>query len=324
MIPVSPGIEVLEAGLWTSIQDSGRRGYRALGVPEAGAADLVSLGLANRLAGNEPETAALEMTLQGPVLRSTADLLAAVAGFGMAPRLNGVAIPIARTFLWPAGTVLSFDPLTEGCRAYLAVEGGFLTEPVLQSRSTDVRAGMGGLNGRPLRAGDFLGCRACADPSPDGRWAIQPGLEHYGTPVELRFLPGPEARRFSDGIVQLFYTSIFKVGHRFDRMGLVLEGPEIRTESADIISSPTVFGTVQVPASGSPVLLMADGQTSGGYNRLAVLISADRSAAAQLRPGSRVKPTQTTPEEARRLLQSQRTAMERMVFPGPETLIAPI
>lgn len=324
MISVSAGIEVMEAGLWTSIQDSGRRGYRALGVPEAGAADLVSLGLANRLTGNEPGAAALEMTLQGPVLRSSADLLAAVAGFGMAPRLNGAAIPVARAFFWPAGAVLSFDPIPKGCRAYLAVEGGFLTEPVLHSRSTDVRAGMGGLSGRPLRAGDFLGCRPCTDPSPEGRWAIQPCMEHYETPVELRFLPGPEAGRFSDEVVQLFYTSIFKVGSRFDRMGLVLEGPEIRTGPADIISSPTVFGTVQVPASGSPLLLMADGQTSGGYNRLAILISADRFAAAQLRPGSRVKPTLTTPEEASRLLRSQRAAIERIVLPGPETLIAPV
>lgn len=324
MISVIPGIEVIEAGLWTSIQDTGRKGYRALGVPEAGAADLQSLELANRLTGNDPGTAALEMTLQGPVMRSLVDLQAAVAGFSMAPRLNGAPIPIARTFLWPAGAILSFDSLAEGCRAYLAIEGGFLIEPVLKSRSTDVRAAMGGLGGRPLRAGDLLTCRECMDPSLEGRWAKQPVLDHFRTPVELRFLPGPEACRFPCDIVELFYASTFEVGHRFDRMGLVFDGPEIRMEPADIISSPTVFGTVQVPASGSPVLLMVDGQTSGGYNRLAVLISADRSAAAQLRPGSRVRPVLATPEGACLALRNQKAALDRHVFPGPQTLIAPV
>lgn len=316
-------IEVIEPGAWTALQDQGRFGHRAIGVPVAGAVDLEALILANRLVGNDPETAALEMTYQGPVLTASCDLVAAVWGAPMVPFLNGRPGRVGQSFLWPRGTQLSFVSGSWGCRSYLALAGGIPARQVLGSRSLDARGGFGGVFGRPLRAGDRLPCEGCTDPLLVGRRLERP-LECPPDPVELRFVPGPEEGLFSSGSIADFYSSEYRVAIRSDRMGLVLEGQRLTSERFDIISSPTVFGTVQVPASGTPIILMADGQTTGGYPRLAVLIGADRSKAAQLRAGSAIRPRECSLREARDALQASFLRASTPVLPSPETWVGPI
>lgn len=276
----APAVEVVHAGMLTTIQDLGRRGHRARGVPLSGAADMLALRLANLLAGNPDDAAGLEFTLVGPHLRFLRDTVIAVAGaeFPGMPRWQPLNIV--------AGTELKFRHARAGCRGYLAIAGGVEVAPVLGSRSTYARAGLGGLDGRPLRDGDRL---AVADTSrrPHGRWHIDERiLPPYSSSPTVRIVPGAQAGEFEPAALRARFT----VTAHSDRMGVRLRGGEVkRTVVTELLSTAVAPGTVQVPPDGQPIVLLADAQTLGGYPQIAHVASVDLPLVAQLRPGDTVQ-----------------------------------
>ncbi|UOQ97759.1 biotin-dependent carboxyltransferase family protein [Hymenobacter sp. 5317J-9] len=316
-------ISILRPGLLTTVQDLGRHGYQKDGILVSGATDAVSLRVANLLVGNTEDAAGLEITLLGPRLRFDADHLIALTGAHLSPTLDGQPVGLNRPVWVAAGTELAFGTAVAGSRSYLAVAGGLAVAPVLGSRSTYLRAGFGGLEGRALRAGDHL---PCAAPSATGRqlmaalaaaaasatwaqarWAPGPALcpVPRASPV-VRAVVGPEYGQFSVESQQAFWQQPFTVTPEADRMGYRLQGPTLtRHTAAELLSSAVTFGTVQVPAGGQPILLMADHQTTGGYPRLAQVITADFSVLAQLRPGQTVRFAEVALAEAQALYLAQ-------------------
>lgn len=298
---------VLQAGLFDTIQDLGRTGYRRYGVTISGALDGYALRAANLLAGNPEDAAALEMTLLGPRLRFERETVAALAGADLDARLDGRPLPGWRAFAAPAGAELAFGGRRSGCRAYLAVAGGFDVPAVLGSRSTWVSAGLGGLEGRALRAGDRL---PTGEPRGDSlrqaRHSLAsrrlPGscVPRYPDEVTLRVLPGPQADYFTEDALRTFYGTAWTVTDRSDRMGCRLGGPTLsHAGPAEIISDGIAPGSIQVPADGQPIAILLDGQTTGGYPKIATIISADIARLAQVAPGGRVRFAAATFEAAR-------------------------
>jgi KipI family sensor histidine kinase inhibitor len=293
-------ITVVHPGLFTTVQDLGRPGHRAAGVPLSGGADRVSLRLANLLVGNPEDAAAIECTLVGPTLEFQRPALVALVGAAFPGFPPGVAVRVA------AGTQFSLGHATVGCRGYLAVAGGFDVPAVLGSRSTLVAAGLGGFAGRPLRAGDRLAVgdarvRICSTNGPPC------SLPASGKPAVLRIIPGEQADGFGGGA----WSRCFRASSRSDRMGLRLEGEALAGAAAggDMASVPVFPGTVQVPPDGLPILLLADAQTIGGYPVLGQVIAADLPRAAQLRPGEEVRFVPVSIAEARPALREQEAAL---------------
>ncbi len=298
-----PGITVIDPGLFTTVQDRGRPGHRASGVPLSGAADAVSLRLANLLVGNPEDAAGLECTLLGPTLRFERAAVIAVVG-GVFPGLeSGVAIRVA------AGTVVALGHATSGCRGYLAVAGGIDVPSVMGSRSTLVAAGLGGLAGRPLAKGDGL---AVGEPvravKTNASLAALPWPPAQpGQPHELRVIPGEHAEAFGTGA----WSRVYRTSSRSDRMGVRFDCDPLPVPAAAAgMPSVAVFpGTVQVPPDGRPILLLADAQTIGGYPICAHVIAADLPIAAQLRPGDTVTWRPVSLAEAHAALREQEAAM---------------
>ena len=285
----APTLTVVKAGMLTTVQDLGWRGHRAQGLPVSGAADAFALRRANLVVGNPENLAALEFTLIGPHLRFSHDTLVALCGaqFGDWPHDQPVRVA--------AGTTLTLGAARRGCRGYLAVAGGIDVPPILGSRSTYLRAGFGGLEGRALREGDTLRITA-VERRPAGRWHIDERIAPACTPSPtLRVIRGAQADEFSESL----FSESYRVTPRSDRMGVRLAGPALaRRTAVDLLSVPAVPGTVQVPPDGQPIILMADAQTIGGYPQIAHVISVDLHLVAQLRPGASVRFREVTLGEA--------------------------
>lgn len=341
-------LTVMKPGFHTTVQDLGRPGWRHGGIPEGGAMDRIALRIANLLVGNAEGAAALELTLAGPQLRLEQDTLLAVTGAEMAPTIDGEPLPRWRPVWAAAGAILAFGQAVSGCRAYVAVAGGIDAEPALGSRSTDTRAGIGGIAGRPLRSGDVLACgsgseTAAAGPARAAAWraalaaraaagaggrrpnwaapawfAAPPRTlpasrsssgNTAGTTV-LRVVPGAEYGHFRDAARTAFMRERYRVAPASDRMGVRLDGPPLETsDSAELLSHGVIAGTIQVPHGGTPIILAADCQTTGGYPKIAHVISADLPVLAQCRPGDWLTFTEVTPGEAQRLLLDQEREM---------------
>ena len=281
-------VTILRGGLLTTIQDTGRWGHQASGVPTAGPLDTFSHRLANALVGNDRDAAALEITLGGPELRLEDAACVALTGADLEPIFNGVPMPMNQAIAGPAGSVVRFGARRRGARSYLAFDGGVAVPPVLGSRSTHVLSGLGGLQGRALRAGDTLVLGAPRPPARRRSFAreIGPSL-----PVaRLRVLPGPQQDAFSSSALERLVSTRFQLAADSDRMGYRLTGgPLPAAPGGTMISTATFTGSIQVPPSGEPVLLMADRQTTGGYPQIATVIAADLPAAGQLAPGDHVE-----------------------------------
>jgi antagonist of KipI len=319
-------ISVLKPGLLTTVQDLGRFGYQHTGLVASGALDAAALRTANLLVGNAENLAGLELTLRGPTLCFEADALLALTGADLAASINGRPVPLGRPVLVRAGTELAFGRPKTSSRAWLAVAGGVAVPLVLGSRATYLRAELGGLAGRALRTGDELPVGEWSatarrlyeslQPEDAGGWAAarwyipaQP-LASPGAPLVVRALPGPEYEQFAPASQRAFWAESFAVTTAADRMGCRLSGPPLaRTTATELLSSAVTFGTVQVPAGGQPIVLLADRQTTGGYPRLAQVITADLGRLAQALPGTRLRFQRTTLAEA----QAQYLAQEQQL-----------
>ncbi|MHA7685659.1 5-oxoprolinase subunit C family protein [Cupriavidus sp. PET2-C1] len=302
-------------GMLSVLQDGGRYGYQRFGVPVNGAMDEWSHRLANVLVGNAADTAALEMTLNGPTVRFTQDTLIAVTGADIVVTAAGVPLPTHCALMVRHGVPIAFGHCRRGARAYLAVRGGFAPDAVLGSRSTNLRARFGGFEGRPLRAGDRV---AVASPYremlPLARMMVQSAMASVAaarpagvTGPEacdaIRFLPGPQWERFKPAARKAFEQESFTVSNQSDRMGYRLEGPVLALSSPlEMVSEAVSFGTVQVPPGGAPIVLMADRQSVGGYPKIAYVISADLPSLAQAMPGTALQFRAVTADTAQREL----------------------
>ena len=294
----------MRPGLLTTVQDRGRWGWQADGVPVAGPMDGYSHRLANRLVGNSDAAAALEITLSGPELRVEGDLLCAVAGADFGVMADGASVGPTRAFRVPSGGSIRFRERRTGARATLAVRGGIDVPPVFDSRATGVAAGVGPFGGRALKAGDRLPVGEPPAAGPNGSSLYPLTMPRGG--ARLRVLPGPHDALFPPEAVRMFFASRFVIAATSNRMGYTLEGPSLpRGRASEILSDATPFGSVQVPASGYPILLMADRQTTGGYPKIATVISADLPLAAQLAPGDWIEFAACTRGEAIEALRLQ-------------------
>lgn len=316
-------LNILRPGLLTTVQDLGRNGYQKDGIIVSGAMDTTALRVANLLVGNAEDAAGLEIILLGPKVRFEADCLIALTGAHLSPTLNGQPVRLHRATWVAAGVELAFGAPVAGSRAYLAVAGGLAVAPVLGSRSTYLRASFGGLHGRALQAGDIIPCgaptssglkllRELAQAAPDAtwkqaRWTPAPILcPRPGARPLIRAIRGPEFEQFSPDSQRDFWQQSFLVTNEADRMGYRLHGPALnRANNAELLSTAVTFGTVQVPASGQPIALMADHQTTGGYPRIAQVITADFSALAQLAPGQAFRFQEVPLAEAQALYLAQ-------------------
>lgn len=282
-------LTVLHPGFFSMVVDEGRLGYRKLGVPVSGAADLRSYRLANRLVGNALGEAALEMTLFGATLLSSIDCVVAYTGARASLRVDGAEAPMDSPISLSKGSTLTIGPFETGCRGYLAILGGIDVPVVMGSRSTYVRGRFGGFQGRPLRMGDAI----AVGPAPSMP-AVKPDVPFTPSITAdleqpcfiLHVLEGPEAEPH---LVEALCAGEYTVNPESDRMGLRLSGPEVPVGKGDILSSAVIPGLIEVPADGKPLLLLCDCQTTGGYRRIAVVTEQDLSMAGQLRPGAKVR-----------------------------------
>jgi biotin-dependent carboxylase-like uncharacterized protein len=307
---------VVAPGLHSTVQDLGRFGYQAYGVPVAGALDPVGLRLANAVAGNAEGggqgMGALEFLYSGPTLEVAA---AAVRLAASAAEIEILSDPPRRIPPWQSvrlgrGARFRFGALKMRVCGYLAVEGGFAIAPVLGSQSTYVRGRIGGLDGRPLREGDRL---ALALDSPGERGEVRladpPDL---APPARLRVVLGPQDDSFTKSSLDAFLNQPFTVSQEADRMGLRLAGPRLdHARGFNIVSDGIVTGAIQVPGSGQPIVLLADHQTTGGYPKIATVISADLPAAGRLKPGDEIGFVAVSVAEAQEARRSLEAALGR-------------
>lgn len=316
---MTAAIMVLDPGMHTTIQDMGRYGYQDVGVPISGALDKVSARLANALVGNHANTPLLEMILHGVTLEVQADSLR-VALFGCDGELEIAGsrtrtIPAGRSARAIRGDKIRVTKLEGSLCSYLAIEGGLDVPLELGSTSTYVRGALGGLTGRPLQRNDHIPLvlnQAVAH-------VEQEITEHFDYRYEqpIRVVLGPQEHYFSAKALDRFLNSQYTVSTQADRMGFRLEGARLdHTDGYDLVSDGIVSGSIQVPGSGLPIVLLADAQTTGGYPKIATVISVDRAVLGRRPPGSKVRFTVVSLEEAEHLAREQEHALSQLINSG--------
>ena len=313
-------IEVLEPGLLTTVQDMGRHGYQRYGVPVSGSMDQFALRAANLLVGNHAGAAGLEITLIGPRLRFLADTVIAVTGADLAPVLDGQPLPMWQAIDVYRGSTLAFTAIRDGVRAYLSVTGGIDVPVVLGSRSTFTRAGIGGLDGRALAQGDALSTLEGGTTDLGRNQGMPPTrVPVYGHSHKVRVVLGPQSDAFTPQGMETFLSAAYTVSPQSDRVGYRLDGPRIEhVAGADIVSDGIPFGAVQVVGDGTPIILMADRGSTGGYTKIAAVISADIPSLAQAAPGDTVAFQSVTVEEAHQAIREQEQLL-KVIVPGSTT-----
>jgi len=313
---MTPALQVLAPGFHTTVQDLGRTGYQDIGVPVSGALDRVSLQIANALAGNPPGTPGLEIVLSGPTLEVIADavrfaLFGAGAGLKIG-RENPRIIASGQSVTLRRGEVLQVVACQLASCCYLAVEGGIAVPLVLGSASTYVRAGFGGLHGRALQSGDVVPLRISS--APERAELRLPHPPDLSRDQSIRVILGPQLEYFTEEAVAALLGAEFCVSQNADRMGMRLDGPPLRhCRGWDIVSDAIPTGAIQVPGSGQPIVLLADHQTTGGYPKVATVISADLPALGRRRPGDTLRFAAVTVEEAEELCREHDRRLVRLL-----------
>lgn len=313
---MSTVLHLLQPGPQTTVQDLGRHGFQAYGVPVCGALDATALRLANALVGNEAGLAGLEIRLAGPAF----EVLGGPARLALAGALATIEVTVAgetsRFGAWraidvPEGARVQVGALKGSGCAILALAGGIDVPPVLGSRATDLKGRFGGHEGRPLRAGDRLPLGQGAAPGP---CLELPSPPRVAGDVTLRAVPGPQADAFTDEALKAFFETPYRVSREADRMGMRLEGPPLGfRRGADIVSDGIATGAIQVPGSGLPIVLLADHQTIGGYAKIATVISADLPLAGSLMPGAQLRFRAVTVAEGEEACRAREAEIARLV-----------
>jgi antagonist of KipI len=298
-------MEVQAPGLLTTVQDLGRQGFGPVGVSPSGAADPISLRLGNLLVGSREGAAALEMMLLGGTFIFPQGAILALTGSDFGATLDDVRIGAAASVWVGPGQTLRLGPTTSGARCYLCVQGGIAVKPFLGSASTHILSGLGGFAGRPLRKGDVLRIGRASKRFRKRTMARQ-AFESLSRRKFLRVTPGPQADWFSESSLRAFYAGTYRVGEQSNRMGLRLEGAHVSQSGArEMITEGVSLGAIQVPAGGSPIILFVEQQTTGGYPKIANVISADLHRVGQLRPRDEIRFERVTFDAARSLLVEQ-------------------
>lgn len=301
---MTAALKVIDAGPYTTFQDMGRMGYQDVGVPVSGAIDKVGARLANVLVGNAPGIPVLEMLLQGVALEVQASALRMVLfGCDGVLAVSGsrrLSVPAGRSVRLVRGDVVRVSSLGQSLCGYVAVEGGFDVPMQLGSASTYVRGGIGGLEGRVLRRGDLLAVGVSEAPvRPEKELAV---AYDYGYEQAIRVVQGPQDDYFTAAALEAFFSGQYQVSDKADRMGFRLDGPALQHAGGyDLVSDGIVSGAIQVPGSGQPIVLLADAQTTGGYPKIATVVSADIPVLARRRPGAAVRFEPVSLEEAETL-----------------------
>ncbi|MHB8917529.1 MAG: 5-oxoprolinase subunit C family protein [Desulfocucumaceae bacterium] len=304
-------VKVIDGGALTTIQDLGRFGYQAYGVPQSGAMDGCAFRLGNIALGNPENSPGLECTVAGPVLEMQDDQILCITGADMGASLDGTPCPMWRTVFAGKGSVLRFQGLKSGCRAYINFGGGISCPPVLGSASTFLMASIGGMGGRELRAGDSL---TTGGGTADFKDIAIPEDMRPGAGCniqQIRVLTGPGDQLFSRQAVDVFLESRYHVSGRADRMGYRLSGPAVKNDNTlSVFSQGMPLGGVQVDGDGVPIVLLRDRQTVGGYPVIATVISVDVDLFAQLKPGDGVSFRAVTLPEAVALYRERQNRIE--------------
>lgn len=307
-------LEILSPGPLTTVQDRGRFGFGAYGVPPSGAMDFFSLRVGNLLVGNAEDEACLEITVMGPRAMALIDTAVAITGADLQPRINEKPLEMWRSHVLKKGEVLSFKGLRSGCRAYLAVGGGISVTTIMDSKSTNLAAGFGGLEGRPLRARDILFINSPhLHLKTEGLALAQKSIPVYPADWTLRVIFGPQDDHFPPKAREIFLGSPFKVTPQSDRTGIRLAGPHIEAKrglKGSIISEGVVPGTIQIPGDAQPIIILGETVT-GGYRKIATVISADLPLLGQLKPGDRVSFSRVSMDEAYQAIRKEEELINR-------------
>jgi len=304
------GIRVTSRGMQTTVQDKGRTGFQRYGFSVSGAMDQTAFKLANLIVGNDLDEAVLEMTLLGSSFIFTEDTVIALTGADCQPVLNGRAIDTYRAYLVNKGDELKTGPIMVGIFSYIAFDGGLDIPKVMDSYSTSTRFSIGGFDGRALEEGDYLESKATdiSFKRMAGRRVHSLTESRSSGPVNIRVIPSSEQPALTNVIRDSFYTQKYTISSKSDRMGYRLEGKRIEMdEQISVISEGTVWGDIQVPPDGQPIILMADRQTTGGYPVIGTVCSVDRSKLVQCSPGTEIQFTQINVEEAQTLFKKQKS-----------------
>jgi biotin-dependent carboxylase-like uncharacterized protein len=311
-------LSILSPGFLTTVQDLGRDHYAHLGLSPSGAADTVSFRLGNLLVGNPSNAPALEMTLVGATVIFNSACAIALVGSDFGATLDGLAVPRWQTVFVRSGQILRCGPTASGARCYLCVRGGILTETIMSSSSTHLQIALGGNRGGPLRSGDTLEFNDAGDPRQ--AFSVKPSVvEDVFRPGPLRVTGGPQVHLFTAMEQSLFLSSTYRIEEESNRMGLRLSGPPlIDTAREEMITEGISVGAIQVPPSGQPIILFVEHPTTGGYPKIANVISADMHRVGQLQPRNDVRFEFVTVDVAVSLLH------EREVILRPENCLQPI
>ncbi len=282
----SSTLHFLKAGLWTTVQDKGRVGHQASGVPVSGAMDQTAAQLANWLVGNAKDNPVLEITLLGPSIQINHTVQIAITGANLSPMVSGTPIPMYETVAIEEGAVLKFGRIQNGCRAYLSVGGEWMVQRWLASASAATTSTAKLTPDSLIKKDSLLTIQA----TPFIEKRNSPPPPDYETSIVVNVLPGPEFDQFSSHTIAHFFSQTYTIANDSNRMGYRLLGKELSIESKqEVISSGIVVGTIQVSNAGQPILLMRDAQTTGGYPRIAVVLPEELDHLAQLKPGEAVR-----------------------------------
>jgi len=290
-----PVLKVLQPGLYSTIQDLGRLKFRSYGVTTSGAMDDFALRVGNRLVGNNQDEAGIELTFRGGEYLFMKDSVISVTGADLNPKVDGQDIPIWESLLIRKGSRLFFGNPSKGIRAYITIQGGINIPIILNSKSTDMKVGFGGLEGRRLKTGDML-CQNEERLDTDVVGSYFSGTvidDYYGWDLQtkmIRVLLGPDLDHFTKEGIETFLKSKYSISVKSDRKGYNLEGPKIAhsQKGPDITTNTTTVGAVQVPGQGTPIILLRDCQTVGGYAKIATVITPDIAVLANSAPGQQV------------------------------------
>ena len=306
-------IAVAAPGFLTTVQDAGRPGHADLGVSASGAADSIALAIGNRLVGNEPSAAALEMTLVGGTFRFETETWIALAGSTCGARLDGRPVPSWEPIAIHAGASLACGPMTGGARSYVCVRGGIDVPRVLGSASTHLASGLGGVGGRALAAGDRVPLGGQMTVPPARRPADPAHVPGYRTGEPFRVTDGPQSTWFTREAHATLLATTWRTSEACDRMGLRLDGPPLPMISRrELTTEGVTLGAIQVPSDGRPIVLFVEHQTTGGYPKIACVASADLARLGQLRTRATLRFERISFDAAVQLLRAQTEAIDAL------------